>query len=66
MNVKTIGGSARVVQVREDGMPVIGLDDVFQVPRFDFEHVVGITVEAEGGRVALIRDVGALVRRPRH
>jgi two-component system chemotaxis sensor kinase CheA len=56
--IKTIGGSGRVVQVREDYMPVIGLEDVFQVPRFDFEHVAGImvVVEAEGGRVALLVD----------
>jgi hypothetical protein len=36
------------------------------VPRVDFEHVAGIVVGAEGGRVALILDVGAPVRRPRH
>ena len=56
--IKTIAGSARVVQVRDEYMPVIGLEDVFQVPRFDFEHVAGImvVVEAEGGRVALLVD----------
>jgi two-component system chemotaxis sensor kinase CheA len=56
--IKTIGGTGRVVQVREDYMPVIGLEDVFQVPRFDFEHVAGImvVVEADGGRVALLVD----------
>jgi two-component system chemotaxis sensor kinase CheA len=56
--IKTIGGSGRVVEVRDEYMPVIGLEDVFQVPRFDFEHVAGImvVVEAEGGRVALLVD----------
>jgi two-component system chemotaxis sensor kinase CheA len=56
--IKTIGNSGRVVEVRDEYMPVIGLEDVFQVPRFDFEHVAGImvVVEAEGGRVALLVD----------
>ncbi|HUG25767.1 chemotaxis protein CheA [Piscinibacter sp.] len=56
--IKTIGGNGRVVEVRDEYMPVIGLEDVFQVPRFDFEHVAGImvVVEAEGGRVALLVD----------
>ena len=56
--IKTIGHSGRVVEVRDEYMPVIGLEDVFQVQRFDFEHVAGImvVVEAEGGRVALLVD----------
>ena len=56
--VKTIGGSGRVVEVREEYMPVIELEKVFQVPRFDWEHTCGImvVVEAEGGRVALLVD----------
>ena len=56
--IKTIGGSGRVVEVRDEYMPVIGLEDVFQVPRFDFEHVAGImvVVEPDGGRVALLVD----------
>ncbi|AWI54226.1 chemotaxis protein CheA [Aquabacterium olei] len=56
--VKTIGGSGRVVEVREEYMPVIELEKVFQVPRFDWEHNSGImvVVEAESGRVALLVD----------
>ena len=56
--VKTIGGSGRVVEVRDEYMPVLELERVFDVPRFDFEHVSGIMVvaEAEGGRVALLVD----------
>ncbi len=56
--VKTIGGSGRVVEVREEYMPVIELEKVFAVPRFDWEHTSGImvVVEAEGGRVALLVD----------
>jgi two-component system chemotaxis sensor kinase CheA len=56
--IKTIGGSGRVVDVRDEYMPVIDLEKVFGVPRFDFEHVANImvVVEAEGGRVALLVD----------
>jgi two-component system chemotaxis sensor kinase CheA len=56
--VKTIGGSGRVVEVRDEYMPVIDLERVFDVPRFDFERVsnIMVVVEAEGGRVALLVD----------
>jgi two-component system chemotaxis sensor kinase CheA len=56
--VKTIGGTGRVVEVRDEYMPVIDLERVFDVPRFDFEHVsnIMVVVEAEGGRVALLVD----------
>jgi two-component system chemotaxis sensor kinase CheA len=56
--IKTIGGTGRVVQVRDEYMPVIELERVFDVPRFDFERVASImvVVEAEGGRVALLVD----------
>ena len=52
------GGSGRVVEVRDEYMPVIDLEKVFDVPRFDFEHVsnIMVVVEAEGGRVALLVD----------
>ncbi len=56
--VKTIGGSGRVVEVRDEYMPVIELEKVFNVPRFDWEHNSGImvVVEAESGRVAMLVD----------
>jgi two-component system chemotaxis sensor kinase CheA len=56
--IRTIGGRGRVVQVRDEYMPVIDLERVFDVPRFDFEHVsnIMVVVEAEGGRVALLVD----------
>jgi two-component system chemotaxis sensor kinase CheA len=56
--IKTVGTSGRVVEVRSEYMPVIDLEQVFQVPRFDFEHVssIMVVVEAEGGRVALMVD----------
>jgi two-component system, chemotaxis family, sensor kinase CheA len=56
--IKTLGGSGRVVQVRDEYMPVVDLENVFQVPRFDFENAsnIMVVVEAEGGRVALLVD----------
>lgn len=56
--IKTVAGSGRVVEVRDEYMPVISLEDIFEVPRFDFENASGImvVVEAEGGRVALLVD----------
>jgi two-component system chemotaxis sensor kinase CheA len=56
--IKTIGGSGRVVEVRDEYMPVLDLEQVFGVPRFDFENVsnIMVVVEAEGGRVALLVD----------
>jgi two-component system, chemotaxis family, sensor kinase CheA len=56
--VKTIGTTGRVVEVRGEYMPVIDLEKVFEVPRFDFEHVsnIMVVVEAEGQRVALLVD----------
>ena len=56
--IKTIGGTGRVVEVRKEYMPVIDLEQVFEVPRFDFEHVsnIMVVVEAEGQRVALLVD----------
>jgi two-component system chemotaxis sensor kinase CheA len=56
--IKTIGGTGRVVQVRDEYMPVIELERVFDVPRFDFERMatIMVVVESEGGRVALLVD----------
>jgi two-component system, chemotaxis family, sensor kinase CheA len=56
--VKTIGNSARVVNVRDEYLPVVELERAFDVPRFDFEHASDIMVvaEAEGQRVALLVD----------
>ena len=57
-HIKTIGGSGRVVEVRDEYMPVMDLAKLFQVPRFDFEDAgnIMVVVEAEGGRVALLVD----------
>jgi len=56
--IKTIGGSGRVVEVRDEYMPVLDLERLFNVPRSDFEQgtSVMVVIEAEGGRVALLVD----------
>ena len=56
--IRTIGGSGRVVQVRGEYMPVIALDEVFDVPRFGEASggAVVVVVEAEGHRAALLVD----------
>jgi len=56
--VNTVGQGSRLVKVREEYMPVIELEKVFQVPRFDFEKSsdIMVVVEAEGSRVALLVD----------
>jgi two-component system, chemotaxis family, sensor kinase CheA len=56
--IKTIGGSGQVVEVRDEYMPVLSLEQIFSVPRFDFEKSSSIMVvaEAEGGRVAVLVD----------
>jgi two-component system, chemotaxis family, sensor kinase CheA len=52
--VRTIGGSARVVEVRDEFMPVVDLEQVFRVPRdAAAASSIMVVVEAEGGRVAL-------------
>jgi two-component system chemotaxis sensor kinase CheA len=106
--LKTIGGHAQVIQVREQFLPVVELERVFDVQRPDGAgpaNAVMVVIESDGmrvaalvdellgqqqvvvknlesnygpvdnvsgatimgdGRVALILDVGALVRRARH
>jgi two-component system chemotaxis sensor kinase CheA len=56
--VSTVGQGAQLVKVRDEYMPVIELEKVFQVPRFDFEKScdIMVVVEADGSRVALLVD----------
>jgi len=56
--IRTVGAAARVVQVRDEYMPVIDLEGVFGVPRAsgDAGNSILVVVEAEGGRVALLVD----------
>jgi len=56
--IKTVAGSGRVVEVRDEYMPVLSLEEIFRVPRFDFEKSsnIMVVIEAEGGRVAVLVD----------
>jgi two-component system chemotaxis sensor kinase CheA len=56
--VKTIGGSGRVVDLRGEFMPVVSLEDVFEVPRFAplASGGVLVVVESQGRRAALLVD----------
>ena len=48
---------SRLVKVRDEYMPVIELEKVFQVPRDDAKSSdIMVVVEAEGSRVALLVD----------
>jgi two-component system chemotaxis sensor kinase CheA len=56
--VSTVGQGSQLVKVRDEYMPVIELEKVFQVPRFDHDRSsdIMVVVEAEGSRVALLVD----------
>jgi two-component system chemotaxis sensor kinase CheA len=56
--VSTVGQGSQLVKVREEYMPVIELEKVFQVPRIDQEKAnnIMVVVEAEGSRAALLVD----------
>jgi two-component system chemotaxis sensor kinase CheA len=56
--VNTVAQGSRLVKVREEYMPVIELEKVFQVPRqgSDKSSDIMVVVEAEGSRVALLVD----------
>lgn len=56
-DVKSVGGTGRVVEVRNEYLPLMALDHLFDVPRSE-QNTGGImiVVEAEGARVALLVD----------
>ncbi len=55
--VNTVAQGSRLVKVRDEYMPVIELEKVFQVPRLDQKSSdIMVVVEAEGSRVALLVD----------
>lgn len=56
--VNTIAQGSRLVKVRDEYMPVIELEKVFQVPRHGSDKAsdIMVVVEAEGSRVALLVD----------
>lgn len=56
--LSTVAQGAQLVKVREEYMPVIALEKIFQVPRFDPRQSskIMVVVEADGSRVALLVD----------
>jgi two-component system, chemotaxis family, sensor kinase CheA len=56
--LNTVGQGAQLVKVREEYMPVIELEKIFQVPRFGLNKPgdIMVVVEADGSRVALLVD----------
>ena len=56
--ISTVGQGAQLVKVRDEYMPVISLEKIFQVPRFDLDKSsdIMVVVEADGSRVALLVD----------
>jgi two-component system chemotaxis sensor kinase CheA len=57
-DINTVAQGARLVKVRDEYMPVIELEQVFQVPRFGLNagSPILVVVEAEGSRAALMVD----------
>ncbi|HMN92452.1 MAG TPA: chemotaxis protein CheW [Hydrogenophaga sp.] len=57
-DINTVAQGARLVKVREEYMPVIELEQVFQVPRFEHNasSPIMVVIEADGARVALMVD----------
>jgi len=56
--VNTVAQGSRLVKVRDEYMPVVELEKIFQVPRRDMtkQSDIMVVVEAEGSRVALLVD----------
>lgn len=56
--INTVAQGAQLVKVREEYMPVIELERVFDVPRNDFTNPnsIMVVIEAEGARVAVMVD----------
>ncbi|MFO1196553.1 MAG: chemotaxis protein CheW [Burkholderiaceae bacterium] len=57
-DVRSVAGANRVVEVRDEFLPVVPLDEVFEVPRFGDRESgsIMIVIEAEGSRIALLVD----------
>lgn len=57
-DVSTVAQGSQLVKVRDEYMPVIALEKIFQVPRFDLNKSsnIMVVVEADGSRVALLVD----------
>ncbi|MFT4241162.1 MAG: chemotaxis protein CheW [Acidovorax sp.] len=57
-DVNTVAQGSQLVKVRDEYMPVIALERIFQVPRADASKSsnIMVVVEADGSRVALLVD----------
>jgi two-component system, chemotaxis family, sensor kinase CheA len=57
-DINTVAQGAQLVKVREEYMPVIELERVFDVPRFEFNSTspIMVVVESDGVRAALMVD----------
>lgn len=57
-DINTVAQGAQVVKVRDEYMPVIELEQVFHVPRFEHNgnSPIMVVIEADGQRVALMVD----------
>jgi two-component system chemotaxis sensor kinase CheA len=57
-DVNTVAQGSQLVKVRDEYMPVIALEKIFQVPRLDPNKSsnIMVVVEADGSRVALLVD----------
>lgn len=57
-DINTVAQGAQLVKVRDEYMPVIELERVFDVPRFEFNSIspIMVVVESDGARVALMVD----------
>ncbi|MCX7814173.1 MAG: chemotaxis protein CheW [Tepidimonas ignava] len=58
-SINTVAQSAQLVKVRDEYMPVVALDALFQVPRKDSDagaNSIMVVIESDGARVALMVD----------
>jgi two-component system, chemotaxis family, sensor kinase CheA len=57
-DINTVAQGAQLVKVRDEYMPVIELERVFNVPRFEFNATspIMVVIESDGARVALMVD----------
>ncbi|AOW12205.1 chemotaxis protein CheA [Hydrogenophaga crassostreae] len=57
-DINTVAQGAQLVKVRDEYMPVIELERVFNVPRFESNAIspIMVVVESDGARVALMVD----------
>ena len=56
--INTVAQGSQLVKVRDEFMPVVSLEKIFQVPRANPEHgnEIMVVVEADGSRVAVLVD----------